>query len=170
MAERPIPPGDGSAYSQRHGKWHREKCAPPGAVGGAIVHANTACRGDSCLTIRHEGRPIPKAVFWTHGCVSDPLGEFRHRAIGLRGSLPERVGVWGLREAPGEMTKTAIEQMSWEEKLRALEKLWEAITREDDRFESPDWHREALNETRQRVESELEEPIDWATAKHKLRD
>jgi hypothetical protein len=67
------------------------------------------------------------------------------------------------------MNTAAIQQMSWEEKLRALEELWEAITREGDRYESPGWHQEALIETRQRVESGSEEPIDWATAKRELR-
>lgn len=59
--------------------------------------------------------------------------------------------------------------MSWEEKLRTLEELWEAITREGDRYESPTWHQDLLNETQQSVESESEEPIDWATAKRELR-
>ena len=59
--------------------------------------------------------------------------------------------------------------MSWEEILRALEELWEAITREGDRYESPAWHQEALNETRQKVESGSEVLIDWATAKRELR-
>lgn len=67
------------------------------------------------------------------------------------------------------MNTAAIQQMSWEEKLRALEELWEAITREGDRYESPGWHQEALNETRQREESGSEEPIDWAAAKRELR-
>ena len=63
------------------------------------------------------------------------------------------------------MTTTVIQQMSWEEKLRTLEELWEAITREGDRYESPGWHQEALKETQQRVESGSEEAIDWATAR-----
>lgn len=67
------------------------------------------------------------------------------------------------------MNTAAIEQMSWEEKLRTLEKLWDAIAREGDRYESPGWHQEALNETRQRVESGSEVPIDWATARRDLR-
>jgi hypothetical protein len=68
------------------------------------------------------------------------------------------------------MTAAEIQQMSWEEKLRTLEELWEAITRERDRYESPAWHQEALNETRQMVDAGLEEPIDWATARRELRE
>ena len=67
------------------------------------------------------------------------------------------------------MTSAEIQQMSWEGNLRMLEELWEGMTRESDRYESPEWHQEALNETRQRAESGLETPVDWATAKQDLR-
>jgi hypothetical protein len=67
------------------------------------------------------------------------------------------------------MTTPTIEQMSWEEKLRTLEELWESITREGDRYESPGWHEQALKETQERYESGVEQPMDWADAKRKLR-
>jgi hypothetical protein len=51
------------------------------------------------------------------------------------------------------MTAPTIERMSWEEKLRTLEELWDSITREGDRYESPPWHGQALKETQQRYES-----------------
>jgi len=38
----------------------------------------------------------------------------------------------------GSDIKLAIDHISWEEKLRALEELWEAITQEGNRFPSPD--------------------------------
>jgi hypothetical protein len=68
------------------------------------------------------------------------------------------------------MSTPAIERMSWEEKLRALEELWGAITREGDRYESPAWHEQELKETQQRHESGAEEPMDWARAKRELRE
>ena len=67
------------------------------------------------------------------------------------------------------MSTTAIDQMTWEEKLRALEELWDAITREGDRYESPAWHEHELKETQQRFEAGAEESMDWATAKRDLR-
>ncbi len=45
------------------------------------------------------------------------------------------------------MSTPAIERLSGEEKLRALEELWDAITREGDRYESPAWHEQELKET-----------------------
>jgi hypothetical protein len=67
------------------------------------------------------------------------------------------------------MNTTTTDQMSWEEKLRALEELWDAITREGDRYESPAWHEQELKETQQRYDAGAEESMDWATAKRDFR-
>ncbi len=67
------------------------------------------------------------------------------------------------------MTTPAIERMSWENKLRTLEELWDSITREGDRYESPPWHEQALKETQQRYKASAEQPMDWADAKRELR-
>lgn len=66
------------------------------------------------------------------------------------------------------MNSSAIDRMSWEEKLRALEELWDAIKREGDRYESPVWHEQELKETQQRVDAAAEEAMEWATAKRDL--
>ncbi len=67
------------------------------------------------------------------------------------------------------MSIPAIDRMSWEEKLRALEELWESITCEADRYQSPAWHEEELKRTQERYESGAEQPMDWDTAKQQLR-
>jgi Putative addiction module component len=67
------------------------------------------------------------------------------------------------------MPTPALERMSREEKLRRLEKLWESITREGDRYESPPWHEQVLKETQERYESGAEQPMDWADAKRDFR-
>lgn len=67
------------------------------------------------------------------------------------------------------MTSLAIKQMSWDEKLRAMEELWESLSREDTRLESPAWHRDALHETAARHDSGQERPVDWIEAKRDLR-
>ncbi len=53
--------------------------------------------------------------------------------------------------------------------LRALEELWESITREADRYQSPAWHEEELKRTQERYESGAEQPMDWDAAKQQLR-
>ena len=40
-----------------------------------------------------------------------------------------------------------IEKMSGDEKLRQMEALWESLSREEARLESPPWYKEALLET-----------------------
>lgn len=60
--------------------------------------------------------------------------------------------------------------MSSEEKLRAMEDLWQSLSREEARLESPPWHREALRETAARHDAGEEQPIDWNTAKRELRN
>jgi hypothetical protein len=68
------------------------------------------------------------------------------------------------------MGTLAIQQMSWEEKLRAMEELWESLSAEGTRFESPAWHGDALRETEQRHRAGQEEPVDWTIAKKELRE
>jgi hypothetical protein len=45
------------------------------------------------------------------------------------------------------MNALPIKQMSWDEKLRAMEELWVSLTQDESRLESPFWHQDALLET-----------------------
>ncbi len=67
------------------------------------------------------------------------------------------------------MSALAIKQMSWEEKLRTMEELWESISREESRLDSPTWHQVALQETAARYGAGQEQPLDWAAVKRELR-
>jgi hypothetical protein len=62
-----------------------------------------------------------------------------------------------------------IKQLTSKEKLIAIEAIWDELLSSGEYVESPDWHAEALKETKSRVEAGLEEPIDWEQAKAKLR-
>lgn len=68
------------------------------------------------------------------------------------------------------MSTLAIKQMSWEEKLRTMEELWESLSEEGARLESPAWHGDVLRETERRYEAGHEQPVDWTIAKQELRD
>lgn len=68
------------------------------------------------------------------------------------------------------MSTLAIQQMSWEEKLRAMEELWESLSVEGTKLPSPPWHGAALRETEQRYKDGQEQPVDWAVAKQELRE
>ncbi len=62
-----------------------------------------------------------------------------------------------------------IGNLSREEKLRIMEAIWEDLSREDEQVESPEWHREALEETDRRRQSGKESVVDWQEAKKELR-
>lgn len=62
-----------------------------------------------------------------------------------------------------------IKQMSWDEKLQAMEELWESLTHDESHLESPPWHQDAPRQTAERYEAGQEQPVDWAAAKRELR-
>lgn len=59
--------------------------------------------------------------------------------------------------------------MSREEKLIALEALWEDLSRDEEALESPPWHLDELRATEERVKSGTEQFVDWETAKKEFR-
>ena len=67
------------------------------------------------------------------------------------------------------ITNQEIQEMPLNEKLRVMEVIWDDLCRSSDKFESPIWHREVLEETKKRVESGQEEMMDWDEAKERLR-
>lgn len=68
------------------------------------------------------------------------------------------------------MTDTIeIKNLSKEEKLRVMEAIWEDLSRDEETIESPDWHRDVLQETKSKFDSDKEAAIDWQQAKNDLR-
>lgn len=69
------------------------------------------------------------------------------------------------------MTPKSIEigHLSREEKLRIMEAIWEDLSRDAEQVESPDWHREVLDETERRLRAGQESVRDWSEAKRELR-
>jgi Putative addiction module component len=59
--------------------------------------------------------------------------------------------------------------MSRDKELRGLEELWESLSQQDARLESPPWHEKALREAVARHDAGKEQPIDWDAAKRELR-
>ncbi|MEN6337418.1 MAG: addiction module protein [Phycisphaerales bacterium] len=62
-----------------------------------------------------------------------------------------------------------ISRLSREEKLKVMEAIWEDLSREAEQVESPEWHREVLEETERRFQSGQEGVVDWQEAKKELR-
>jgi hypothetical protein len=63
-----------------------------------------------------------------------------------------------------------IKQLSREEKLRVMEAIWEDLSDEEEQVESPEWHKQALQETELRFSSGQEKIVDWQDAKKDLRE
>ena len=63
-----------------------------------------------------------------------------------------------------------LNEMSLEEKLQAMEALWEDLSREPNHIESPSWHEDVLKETERRAESGEATFSDWEKAKVSVRD
>ena len=59
--------------------------------------------------------------------------------------------------------------MSRVQKLRAMEEIWADLSRDDDRYESPACHNDALQEAERAVASGKAKFSDWDEAKERLR-
>ncbi len=62
-----------------------------------------------------------------------------------------------------------IRHLSREEKLQIMEAIWEDLSQADEQVESPEWHKQVLQETADQFDSGQEEILDWDEAKKKLR-
>jgi len=62
-----------------------------------------------------------------------------------------------------------INQMTRAQKLEAMEELWESLSRDEGQLDSPAWHADALEETRQNYAAGREQPVEWEAAKQGLR-
>jgi hypothetical protein len=63
-----------------------------------------------------------------------------------------------------------LEEMTTEEKLRAMEMLWDDICRIAPDFSSPSWHEDILKEREQRIRHGKDKFVDWDQAKKDIRD
>jgi len=63
-----------------------------------------------------------------------------------------------------------LKDMSLQEKLAAMESLWEELARTPEAIESPAWHKDILDERRQRLAEGQSRYIDWETAKADIRN
>ena len=62
-----------------------------------------------------------------------------------------------------------LKDMTLQEKLDAMESLWEDLVRTPEAIESPAWHKEVLDERLRNLQEGKSQFIDWETAKEALR-
>ena len=63
----------------------------------------------------------------------------------------------------------ALQSISLPDKLRVMEALWADLSQEEDRFESPAWHAQALREAECAMKNGKAKFSDWETAKKRIR-
>ena len=57
-----------------------------------------------------------------------------------------------LPQSTGSVSAAEIEKMTTSERLQAMESLWDALCREPDKLNSPNWHGEVLSDRRTKIE------------------
>jgi putative addiction module component (TIGR02574 family) len=66
--------------------------------------------------------------------------------------MPELSCNWGLEEGI-KMSTLEIKKMSRIERLQAMEALWDSLIDEESELESPEWHRDILEERKRKIEN-----------------
>jgi len=61
-------------------------------------------------------------------------------------------------------------KMSIEEKIQAMESIWEDLCKKADNVPSPAWHEKVLNEREENLKLGKDEFIDWETAKRNIKN
>ena len=62
-----------------------------------------------------------------------------------------------------------LNDMTVSEKLQMMEALWKDLSRNADALESPEWHRDVLDERERRITSGEAHFSDWEQAKADIR-
>ena len=62
-----------------------------------------------------------------------------------------------------------LDEMTVEDKLQAMEALWESLSADPATIESPAWHEEELRERERKIASGEAGFIDWEKAKADIR-
>ena len=63
-----------------------------------------------------------------------------------------------------------LDKMSTEEKLRALELIWDDLRKAEASLPSPAWHRDVLENREARLRAGTEKSIPWDDAKKNIRE
>jgi len=65
--------------------------------------------------------------------------------------------------------KSDIEKMSLPDRLEAMELLWDSISENPEKIDSPDWHREILNKRESKVNSGKAQYLTLSELKDRLK-
>jgi hypothetical protein len=63
-----------------------------------------------------------------------------------------------------------IHQMPLHEKLLVMEAIWDDISREEEKLEVPEWHKDVLDEREKLIASGKAQFVDWEDAKKQIKE
>jgi len=63
-----------------------------------------------------------------------------------------------------------LETMSVEEKILAIELIWDNLSSQANNITTPEWHKNILDEREKMLQQGIEQPVNWETAKRELRN
>ncbi|HDZ88427.1 MAG TPA: addiction module antitoxin RelB [Nitrospirae bacterium] len=63
-----------------------------------------------------------------------------------------------------------LEKMSTEDKIKAMETIWDDLCKKADSISSPPWHEKVLEAREDGIENGDDEFVDWSTAKKNIQD
>ncbi len=67
-------------------------------------------------------------------------------------------------------TTLPLDKMSLEDKLQAMELLWDDLCKKAEGIASPDWHEEVLADRETMLKAGVDDFEDWDVAKGKIRN
>lgn len=62
-----------------------------------------------------------------------------------------------------------IHQLPFREKLRVMEAIWDDISREEENLETPQWHKETLDERERLTTEGKAQFLNWEEAKRQIK-
>lgn len=63
-----------------------------------------------------------------------------------------------------------LEKMSIEEKIQAMETIWDDLCKSEESLVSPVWHKDILREREKMIKKGDDKFVDWEKAKKHIRD
>jgi len=63
-----------------------------------------------------------------------------------------------------------LEKMSQEEKIQAMEMIWDDLCKKGSNIPSPDWHKKLLEEREDGIKSGSDKFINWNEAKKNIQN
>ena len=62
-----------------------------------------------------------------------------------------------------------LDQMTVQEKVRAMEAIWQSLSKSEDKIPVPDWHKRVLNERQRRIDAGKAMFISLEELKERIR-